>query len=546
MNRLLIIVAFLFSLSAYAQNESGYALYSPKGTASLDSKSMLPVLMDNEKSICNLQFDITLPQGINVSTGMNEDEEETYLIEKGERAKSSHTISCLKQGEGRFRILISSTTNAAFKDDKTLPILNISLDITNDAAVGENNIQFTNIVFSNYDSGSNKTTKINVPDAVATIDILNILSVKAMPNNAEKGSVSISGETFDAEEGTAMSGDVVTFTATPNKGCIFLKWTEDGNDVSTDNPYTWKVDKNLNLTAVFAKYSVTADTAMLPISKDSQFILPLLMDNEGSVSNLQFDIELPEGFVIHYGMNEDEEEAYFIQKGERAKSAHTVSCNKQGTGKYRVVVSSTTNATFKDADQTLPILNITVDVPQETRPGQYPVKLSNVILAHYDTETNRTEKYNVPDAVSSIQLCKVYSIKATSNNAELGSVEIKGETYDAENSSAHEGSVLTLTANPAENCTFLQWVENGKELSADSPYTLTLTSDRDIQAVFAKYGDSNADGFINVNDITIIATYILKGKAEGFYIKSADINRDGFINVNDITGIAKYILTGKY
>ncbi len=54
----------------------------------------------------------------------------------------------------------------------------------------------------------------------------------------------------------------VTVTATVPEGQTFEKWTSDGADVSTDNPYTFKVTKDITLTAVFddptvVKYTVT-------------------------------------------------------------------------------------------------------------------------------------------------------------------------------------------------------------------------------------------------------------------------------------------------
>lgn len=55
-------------------------------------------------------------------------------------------------------------------------------------------------------------------------------------------------------------------------------------------------------------------------------------------------------------------------------------------------------------------------------------------------------------------------------------------------------------------------------------------------------GDANNDGIINVNDITTIAEYILKGSATNFNFANADVNSDGIINVNDITGVASIIL----
>lgn len=55
-------------------------------------------------------------------------------------------------------------------------------------------------------------------------------------------------------------------------------------------------------------------------------------------------------------------------------------------------------------------------------------------------------------------------------------------------------------------------------------------------------GDANGDNYVNVNDITSIAGYILGMKLDKFYTDAADVNCDGVINVNDITAIASMIL----
>ena len=57
----------------------------------------------------------------------------------------------------------------------------------------------------------------------------------------------------------------VTVTATIPEGQAFEKWTSEGADVSTDNPYTFKVTKDITLTAVFddpstaTTYTVTVE-----------------------------------------------------------------------------------------------------------------------------------------------------------------------------------------------------------------------------------------------------------------------------------------------
>lgn len=61
-------------------------------------------------------------------------------------------------------------------------------------------------------------------------------------NPSEGGSVNLSDSTYE-------DGSEVTVTATPNQGWTFTKWTGDQN--STDNPFTFTMNENINLTANF-------------------------------------------------------------------------------------------------------------------------------------------------------------------------------------------------------------------------------------------------------------------------------------------------------
>lgn len=51
--------------------------------------------------------------------------------------------------------------------------------------------------------------------------------------------------------GTFKEGESCTLIATPNPTYSFEKWTENGEDVSTDNPYSFTVDRERDLVAVF-------------------------------------------------------------------------------------------------------------------------------------------------------------------------------------------------------------------------------------------------------------------------------------------------------
>ena len=97
------------------------------------------------------------------------------------------------------------------------------------------------------------------------------------------------------------------------------------------------------------------------------------------------------------------------------------------------------------------------------------------------------------------------------------------------------GKVIAVGAGVA-NITVM--TKDGTALSASCEVVVTSP----IPPQPTLFGDANADGEINVNDITTIATYILKGKADSWNFKNADVNEDGIINVNDITGVAAIIL----
>jgi hypothetical protein len=60
--------------------------------------------------------------------------------------------------------------------------------------------------------------------------------------------------------GTFASGTSVTVTATPNVGYVFTKWTENGNQVSTNASYTFILSANRNLVANFSQFVVSTSS----------------------------------------------------------------------------------------------------------------------------------------------------------------------------------------------------------------------------------------------------------------------------------------------
>ena len=67
----------------------------------------------------------------------------------------------------------------------------------------------------------------------------------------------VTGDGFATDSVTAVSGDYVTLTATPNEGSLFAGWYENDTLVSSDAEYAFVVKGDRSLTAKFEKIVAT-------------------------------------------------------------------------------------------------------------------------------------------------------------------------------------------------------------------------------------------------------------------------------------------------
>jgi len=81
-------------------------------------------------------------------------------------------------------------------------------------------------------------------------------SITAVPNPILAGTVTGAG--------TYVYGASCTVTATPHQRYIFLNWTENGNEVSTESSYTFTVTSNRSLVANFGMPAVEVTTIVEP------------------------------------------------------------------------------------------------------------------------------------------------------------------------------------------------------------------------------------------------------------------------------------------
>ena len=56
-------------------------------------------------------------------------------------------------------------------------------------------------------------------------------------------------------------------------------------------------------------------------------------------------------------------------------------------------------------------------------------------------------------------------------------------------------------------------------------------------------GDVNADGYVNISDVTALIDYLLNHDATGIDLVAADVNNDGAINISDVTALTDMLLS---
>lgn len=105
--------------------------------------------------------------------------------------------------------------------------------------------------------------------------------------------------------------------------------------------------------------------------------IEVALENNIEITSMQFDIKLPEGFVLNTVLNEDEEQVLDAQLSTRKHSSHTINCASQEDGSYRVVVISGKNKALTGTSGT--IVTFGVNVPL-TLNGSVNLDLTNIHL----------------------------------------------------------------------------------------------------------------------------------------------------------------------
>ncbi len=128
------------------------------------------------------------------------------------------------------------------------------------------------------------------------------------------------------------------------------------------------------------------------VENDTDFALPVSMDNEDEITALQCDVFLPDGFTLA----QDSVGKYLIDVvGERVTGSHTVSARQLDNGVVRVLITSPEAQPF--AGHKGELFGLRVKVAHEVVEGSYEVTIGNIILADVKSTT-----YNAAAVTSQI------------------------------------------------------------------------------------------------------------------------------------------------
>jgi uncharacterized repeat protein (TIGR02543 family) len=126
-------------------------------------------------------------------------------------------------------------------------------------------------------------------------------------------------------------------------------------------------------------------------------------------------------------------------------------------------------------------------------------------------------------------------------------------TENPSNATYASGTVVTLTATPAVNWTFHLW--SGDLTGAQNPINITMNANRTVTATFAKIGDFNNDGKVNLGDLMKFASWWRMNSTNPLWDvadptwgapSAADFDHNGKIELADLVTLAVYYSTSPH
>ncbi|SSC13327.1 conserved protein of unknown function [Mesotoga infera] len=360
--------------------------------------------------------------------------------------------------------------------------------------------------------------------------------------------------------GNYTHGDTVNLVAAANEGYEFVNWTENGVQVSTNAAYSFTATANRTLVANFRlkTYTITATagtggsinpagsvnvthgsnqsftitpdtgydiedvkvdgvsigavssytfnnvTASHTISvtfKLKTYSLTTNVIGQGTVTKNPDKATYTHGEVVQLTANPSAGWAFDTWSGDLSGSANpanlTMNGNKTVTADFVRVYTVTFNVS--DNQGKVQGANVAFNGENKSTDAQGKAVFTNVQSGTRSYTISKTGYNNVTDnvnvdgdkTVDIILTKKTYTIAVSANPA-AGGTAAGGGVYT-------HGDTVNLSATPKEGYRFVNWTENGAQVSTNASYSFTATKNRTLVANFTTI----SKGTIQINNTTM-------------------------------------------
>ena len=270
--------------------------------------------------------------------------------------------------------------------------------------------------------------------------------------------------------GTFMMGESCTVSATANAGYSFTDWKENGVTVSSESEYSFAVTSSRTLTACFERTTYTIDAVAMPEVAGMVSGMGTYYENDvctlSAMPNEHYSfvnwtengavVSTESDYTFTVNANRFLTANFLINSYEiTAESQPTDGGTITGTGQYEYGSMATLSA-----------------IPNGTRLFIDWKENGEVVSTEPDYSFQVTGDRHLVASFTD----PYYVVEARVDPEEGGYVEGAGNYM--------EGSTCHLVAIAATGYTFVNWTEDGEEVSTENDYGFTVTSNRSLTANF--------------------------------------------------------------
>jgi hypothetical protein len=362
----------LQELSVEANIYSVNEIYVGSNSGDLGSSILIPVSINNMDSFTSFQLDISIPSGVEYV------QNSVALLGREE----DHSISASVINSNTLRVISYSDNNLNFNSTSGEVFSFSLLPVSNS---GYHPLDISNSIISNLDLGDvmsdiySGSITINAPflNINPTLDFGRVPLSISTDKNISLANIGDSNLIINqiVYESSLLSGSLeAPFTLTNGQDSeMVVTFTPESlgqfsssiliNHNSAENQNTIQVTAD-----VFSpNYLFIEDKS---VNRDNDYIINLGISNNDEIRAIQFDINIPDGFVF------DDQNIQELN----AINDFNLSYSPQGNGNYRFLIYNLGNITIPAGSNLL--LGLPIYVNSSTPVGDYNFEISDIILSN--------------------------------------------------------------------------------------------------------------------------------------------------------------------